>query len=124
MQQSQKHRLGLALLAGIAFGLIAAPVLAEAPKSPAEDFAALDLNQDGSLDWKEYRSRVSEIFFFADTNSDGRIDGDEAAALGSGVAVREGGISHADFLDEHRKSFDRLDRNRDGRLSLAEATGG
>lgn len=92
------------------------------PRTPAEDFALLDLDRDGTLDWKEYRNRVSEIFFFADADSDGRVQGEEAAALGEGVAVREGGISHADFLDEQRAIFQRLDRDGDGRLSLAEAT--
>ena len=102
---------------------LAAATATAAPRTPAEDFALLDLDRDGALDWKESRSRVSEIFFFADADSDGRVQGDEAAALGEGVAVREGGISHADFLEEHRAIFRRLDGNGDGRLSLAEATG-
>ena len=113
----------LAPMGALLLGLAAMAAQAS-PASPADDFATLDLDRDGALDWKEYRSRVSEIFYFADTNSDGRIQGEEAAALGDGVAVREGGISHAEFLDEHRKIFNQLDRNADGKLSLAEATGG
>lgn len=103
------------------FGVSAA--VAAAPKSPADDFAQLDLDRNGSLDWKEYRNRVSEIFFFADANSDGRVDAEEAGTLGEGVAIPAEGLSHAQFLDAHRKAFDDLDRDDDGRLTLAEATG-
>ncbi|MCU0755073.1 MAG: hypothetical protein MUE46_08125 [Xanthomonadales bacterium] len=126
MQQAFRgsaYRRALGVLGTLFLSSAPAMVLANSPQSPAEDFAALDLNRDGALEWKEYRSRVSEIFYFADANSDGRIQGDEVAALGEGVAVREGGISHAEFLDEHRKIFQRLDRNADGKLSLTEATG-
>jgi hypothetical protein len=100
-----------------------ATVSAATTKSPAEDFAALDLDRNGRLDWKEYRSRISEIFFFADANTDGRIDADEAGTLGEGVAIPADGLTHSQFLDVHRKAFEDLDRDGDGQLTLAEATG-
>lgn len=112
------HKLILLALLGAC-----ATASAAAPKSPAEDFTALDLDRNGSLDWKEYRNRVSEIFFFADADSDGRVDAGEAGTLGEGVAIPADGLTHAQFLDTHRKAFDDLDRDNDGRLTLAEATG-
>jgi len=110
--------IGTALLVGASL----AP--AQSPRSPAEDFAVLDLDRNGQLDWKEYRNRVSEIFYFADADTDGRIDADEAGTLGEGVAIPAEGLRHAQFLDAHRKAFGDLDRDDDGRLTLAEATGG
>lgn len=108
----------------MALFLPAASAMADTPRSPADDFATLDLNQDARLDWKEYRNRVSEIFFFADANSDGRVDADESAALGPDVAIPAEGLTHARFLEAHREAYGQLDRDGDGLLSLAEATGG
>ena len=112
------------MLMGLALLSTAVAAHAAGPKTPAEDFATLDLDKNGTLDWKEYRSRVSEIFFFADADNDGRLDAEEAATLGEGMAIRDGGLSHDAFLEAHRKAFDDLDRDDDGRLTLAEATGG
>lgn len=115
-------------LTGLAMLSVAVSAHAAAPKTPAADFAALDLDKSAALDWNEYRNRVSEIFFFADANSDGRVDASEAEALGTPIqaadADADGAISHAEWLDVHRKQFAKLDRDGDARLSLSEATGG
>jgi hypothetical protein len=37
------------------------------------DFDVIDRDGDAQLSWKEFKSRVMEVIFFADVDNDGRV---------------------------------------------------
>jgi hypothetical protein len=96
------HRITLAALLALA----APAAFAEEPRQPQDPraaFAETDENADLRVDRAEFHHRMVEIFFHGDRDKDGYMTPAELAG-----AV------------EFPKDFDRADRDGDGRISLYE----
>jgi Ca2+-binding EF-hand superfamily protein len=111
-----------------------APNAASRPNSNAV-FARLDLNRDGSISFAEVTAARRSVFERLDGDHNGSLSRREFAATGGARAQRfaqldrnrDGRISLAEYLNDGRARFRAADANRDGRLSRAEfakATGG
>lgn len=89
------------------------------------DFDRIDRNGDGRISWPEFESRVVEMFYFADLDSDGYLSPQEAPP---GVARQweridrdgDGRLGLAEFVRYHREMFRAADLDGDGHLSRAE----
>ena len=87
-----------------------------------------DKNGDGHLDREEYHQRMTEVFFFLDTNKDGSLSLAEIRA-GADVdperfnaADRDGNhvLSLYEYLYALHNDFDAADKNKDGTLDMEE----
>ena len=126
----------IALLA-LGLAIAAGPAFAQNSSAPAAGKAAgharIDANGDGAIDRNEAAAhpKLAERFDQLDRNRNGRIDADERPqrggrrggdrmaqldANGDG-AIDRGEAAKAPRLAEH---FDRLDKNKDGRISAEE----
>jgi Ca2+-binding EF-hand superfamily protein len=106
------------LLAGVAG---APPALADAE----EDFALTDRNSNGFIDKGEFHQRMVELFFFADTDRDGRLVPAELRGVPAEVfrgADRnsDGSLSLIEFTEARAVDFGQVDRDGDGLLSRQE----
>jgi EF-hand domain pair len=70
-----------------------------------EVMATADKNHDGLVDLQEYNQRLTEVFFFADTDKDGKLSWEEI---------------HAVVVDADPQRFKAADTDGDGKLSLSE----
>jgi Ca2+-binding EF-hand superfamily protein len=117
---------GLAALAAVVF-----PAGGWAGQSRERDrelnirFAQMDLNRDGVIDRKEWRGSA-QSFRVHDWNGDGVLSNEEVR-VGARRAERAGQPGPFDgwdreyeFTDWTQRGFERLDRNRDGRISRQE----
>jgi len=94
----------------------------------AEIMAMSDKNHDGRLDREEYHQRMTEVFFFIDTDKDGSLTLTEIRAAGEldperfSVADRNGNqtLSLDEYLYALHHDFDEADRNQDGTLDMEE----
>ncbi len=87
---------------------------AQAPTSPADYLARMDLDSDGRVSLAEYRDYMSRGFRRMDTDGNGILEGDEHAVPGSRP------VHLSDLMDNLRRAFERQDRNGDGFLDPAE----
>ena len=118
-------RLFVALLA-----LAAAPASAEEParaQDPRAAFAETDENADGRVDREEFHHRMVEIFFHGDRDKDGYMTDAELAGAVEfpkdfAKADRDGDdrISLYEFIQVRFATFDEVDTNHDGVLSVEE----
>ena len=69
--------------------------------TPQQAFENADTDNDGDVDVEEFRRRKIEIFVIMDANGDGFIVVTEVA-------------------DDHKSKFDKVDENKDGRVTLNE----
>ena len=91
----------------------------------ARDFERIDSDGNGELSWPEFEARGSEVFYFADLDSDGYLSRGEAPP---GLARRFDSIDAngddrlgADEVEaEHKRMFDAADRDRNGELTREE----
>jgi hypothetical protein len=82
-------------------------------------FAGMDVNHDGRITRDEWRGNDNS-FARHDWNGDGVLSGPEVTP---GAQPPNGHRGGGDDGDDDGDRFDRLDRNNDGRLSLAEWQG-
>lgn len=94
----------------------------------AEIMAMSDKNHDGRLDREEYHQRMTEVFFFIDTDKDGNLTLSEIRAVAEvdperfKAADRDGNqtLSLHEYLYALHNDFDTLDRDKDGTLDMEE----
>ena len=109
--------------------IAAAAYGAEIDRMDANATMALsDKNQDGRLDREEYHQRMTEVFFFLDTNKDGSLTFDEIKVVGNvdperfKAIDRDGNqmLSLHEYLYALHNDFDDADRDKDGTLDVQE----
>lgn len=109
--------------------LSAAPAQAQAPAAPYDAqtaFRQTDTNRDGAIDHGEYETRMSEVFFHADVNKDGKLTVEESAVTlvetnpASGDSNHDGTLSMHEFSRERHQDFEQADTNDDGLLQPGE----
>jgi Ca2+-binding EF-hand superfamily protein len=90
---------------------------------------AADVNHDSYIDRVEYLRRMSEAFFFVDTNKDGflttqeiqqTIAGSNPQRLAAADTNADGKLSMYEYHQAIAQNFDEADTNRDGLLSMQE----
>lgn len=88
-----------------------------------------DVNNDGHIDRVEFLRRMTEAFFFIDTNKDGyltkheiqqMVKGTDPKRLDATDINKDGKISMYEFHKAVDQGFDEADTNKDGLLSMAE----
>ncbi len=87
----------------------------------AERFAKLDKNGDGNVSKTEAGHMPERRFNHFDSNRDGTIS---ASEFSSAKGPSKGKHRQARGADRAAKMFERLDANKDGKLTRAEATSG
>lgn len=130
--------LGAALLAGCAASRPPKWSPYEKPRSevwhPAAGLVARhDANGDGTVTREELEAGLKQDFWQADTNRDGRLDPDEAAAVNQrrirmdqSTAIplidwnQDGYIDFNEFASGVRSQFEQLDQNGDGKVTPEE----
>lgn len=95
---------------------------AEAASFAELQFRILDVNNDGAINWEEFRSAdraLSDTFYYGDQvlYENARRDV-EARFSNYDGPDNDGIITRREFMQEARTQFDDLDRDRDGQVSL------
>jgi Ca2+-binding EF-hand superfamily protein len=98
------HALVVMLIAAIAGGIVGYGAAAE-QMTREEVMATADKNHDGRIDLEEFNQRLTEVFFFADTDKDGKLSWEEL---------------HAVVVDADPQRFKAADSDGDGKLALYE----
>jgi len=94
----------------------------------AATMAISDKNGDNRIDREEYHQRMTEVFFFIDTDKDGNITISEIQAVEKvdpqrfGAADRNGDhtLSIYEYLYALHNDFEAADKNSDGTLDMEE----
>lgn len=88
-----------------------------------------DVNNDGHIDRVEFLRRMTDAFFFIDSNKDGfltkgeiqqMVKGADPKRIDAADVNRDGKISMYEFHKAVDLSFDEADTTRDGLLSMDE----
>lgn len=114
---------GLGVVAAVAF----AEEAARQPQDPRIAFAETDENADGGVDREEFHHRMVEIFFHGDRDKDGHMTPAELAGavefpkdFDRADRDGDGRISLYEFIQVRFATFDEVDTNHDGLLSVGE----
>ncbi len=94
----------------------------------AATLAITDKNDDNRIDREEYHQRMTDVFFFADTNKDGNLEIIEMQVIEEidpqrfKAADRDGNqtLSVYEYLYALHNDFETADRDKDGTLDLEE----
>jgi Ca2+-binding EF-hand superfamily protein len=94
----------------------------------AATMAISEKNGDNRIDRGEYHERMTEVFFFMDTDKDGQLTISELRAVEEvdpqrfAAADRDGNhsLSLYEFLNALNKDFEAADKNSDGTLDMEE----
>lgn len=114
------------LLVGVAAG-----ARAQSPTPPSYDpraaFAETDTNHDGAVDHEEFIERMTEVFYRADLNKDGKLTSTEVTAtlvqtenLSSADSDKSGTLTLHEFMRARMKDYEQADTNGDGLLEIDE----
>ena len=117
-------------LAALLVGIVTA-ARAQGPTPPAYDpraaFAETDTNHDGAIDHQEFVERMTEVFYRADVNKDGKLTATEVTAtlvqtsnLSNADSDKDGSLTLHEFLRARMKDYDQTDTNGDGLLEIDE----
>ena len=88
-----------------------------------------DLDRDDRIDLKEYRGRITDVYFFLDANKDGKLTvveikrsypNLEPAVIGKVDANGDTIITIYEFRYVLYKDFDMMDKNSDGSIDKHE----
>ncbi len=110
------------------------PVAPPAPPAAPDPFATVDLNHDGHVTPSEWRASPFNLaaadFVVYDANDDGRINREEHAQVANRTSRpsqfadrdlnNDGFLSRREWTNVEPVPFDRLDRDRDSRVSWEE----
>lgn len=91
-------------------------------KSSVAPFDRLDANHDGSISRAEFDTAHAKRMARRDTNGDGQPDRGMGARMGAMGARMGGGHGMGDMGGMGGRMFEMADTNRDGRVSMQEAT--
>ena len=94
----------------------------------AATMAISDKNDDNRIDREEYHQRMTEVFFFADTNKDSNLTMNEIQVIEEidplhfEATNRDGNqaLSVYEYLYALHKDFETADRDKDGTLDMEE----
>jgi Ca2+-binding EF-hand superfamily protein len=111
-----------------ALSAVAAPALCAEPMNAAATMILVDRNRDGRIDREEYHQRMTEVFYFADLDKDGKVTHAELTTVtvvdpeAFKNADRDGDGKHSvyEFLYIVHRDFDVADKNQDGVLDMQE----
>ena len=92
------------LIAAVVVGTAGYSIAAE-QMTKEEVMATADKNHDGRIDREEYNQRMIEVFFFSDTDKDGKMSWEEL---------------HVVVVDADPQRFKAAESNGDGKLALYE----
>jgi Ca2+-binding EF-hand superfamily protein len=113
-----------AVLLGPAAGLAQATLPAYDPRSA---FTETDRNGDGAVDHEEFIDRITEVFFIADKDKDGRLSVAEVEValvrtenVDAADSDDDGAISLHEFRRARLTDFDAADADDSGTLSVTE----
>jgi hypothetical protein len=128
MSARQVTRALAAAVAGAMLLAVPAYVRAQAPEmyDAQEAFRQSDGNRDGAIDHGEYETRISEVFFFCDTDKDGRLTEQESALTlvetdhAGADSNGDGTLSMHEFSRQRHADFEQADTDDDGLLQLDE----
>lgn len=131
LNRSSLIALGLAMTASLSAGFAFADSKQEGKKGPRHHgmFERMDVNKDGKITKDEARKMSEERFGKLDANKDGVITQDEAKAAHEKRreerAKKHGGKDHPKHKGGHKHGpghlFAKLDVNKDGKITRAEA---
>ena len=88
-----------------------------------------DLDGDNHIDLEEYRHRITDVYFFLDTNKDGKLTVVEIqrsypdldpAVIGKADVNNDSTITIYEFRYVLYKDFEGMDKNKDGSLDQQE----
>jgi Ca2+-binding EF-hand superfamily protein len=90
--------------------------------------ALSDKNRDGRLDREEFHQRMTEIFFFADLDKDGKltyaelfaVEKVDPEALKRADRDSNGNLSLYEFMYVIHRDFEAADKNQDGVIDIEE----
>ena len=117
-------------VAALWFSVATAAASAQTP-TPAYDpraaFAETDTNHDGAIDHAEFIERMTEVFFRADADKDGKLTPAEVSAtlvqtsnLADADSNHDGSLTLHEFMRARMKDYDQVDTNGDGLLEIDE----
>lgn len=92
-----------------------------------KDFKRTDANRDGLISREEYRDRMVEVFYSADSDRDGYLDIDELGdpdpdLMKEADTNSDDRLQLREFLNRRVWDFEQADGDADGMLSVEEAS--
>lgn len=119
------------LIAAVLIGALAvgaSPALCADTMNAAATMTLVDRNRDGRIDREEYHQRMTEVFYFADLDKDGKVTHAELTTVtvvdpeAFRKADRDGDGKHSvyEFLYIVHRDFDAADKNQDGVIDMQE----
>lgn len=107
--------------------LCAAVAHGQTAYDPKAAFTETDRNRDGAVDYEEFVDRITEVFFVADADKDGRltvVEVDRALVqteqLDQADTSKDGTLTLDEFRRARMRDFDQADDDRSGTLSVTE----